>query len=134
MTYVSVRNLLITIPLFAPVIKASSQLSSAPESSLINPNRFILGTLAIDPANGRMDIVPAEHRRRGGFSQEFIGTDSVFYSAGFAGSYNDLRILAHESTHAVHRQLMNRRACSLLTLKIRTTSLKRLRSSTSFCC
>lgn len=62
----------------------------------------------LDPANGRMDIVPAEHRRRGGFSQGFIGTDSVFYSAGFAGSYNDLRILAHESTHAVHRQLMNR--------------------------
>lgn len=62
----------------------------------------------LDPSNGRMDIVPGEHRKRGGFSQGFIGTDSVFYSAGFAGSYNDLRILTHESTHAVHRQLMNR--------------------------
>ena len=62
----------------------------------------------LDPANGRMDIVPGEHRKRGGFSQGFIGTDSVFYSAGFAGSYNDLRVLTHESTHAVHRQLMNR--------------------------
>ncbi len=61
----------------------------------------------LDPANGRMDIVPGEHRKRGGFSQGFIGTDSVFYSAGFAGSYNDMRVLAHESTHAVHRQLMN---------------------------
>ena len=62
----------------------------------------------LDPANGRMDIVPGDHRKRGGFSQGFIGTDSVFYSAGFAGSYNDVRVLAHESTHAVHRQLMNR--------------------------
>ncbi|HEX5603509.1 MAG TPA: hypothetical protein VFX63_13205, partial [Pyrinomonadaceae bacterium] len=62
----------------------------------------------LDPANGRMDIVPGANRRRGGFSQGFIGTDSVFYSAGFTGSYNDMRILTHESTHAVHRQLMNR--------------------------
>jgi oligoendopeptidase F len=61
----------------------------------------------LDPSNGRMDIVPGEHRKRGGFSQGFIGTDSVFYSAGFTGSYNDLRVLTHESTHAVHRQLMN---------------------------
>ncbi len=64
-------------------------------------------TALLDPANGRMDIVPGEHRKRGGFSQGFVGTDSVFYSAGFAGSYNDLRVLTHESTHAVHRQLMN---------------------------
>jgi oligoendopeptidase F len=62
----------------------------------------------LEPANGRMDIVPGEHRKRGGFSKGFIGTDSVFYSFGFAGSYNDLRVLTHESTHAVHRQLMNR--------------------------
>lgn len=62
----------------------------------------------LDSANGRMDIVPGKHRRRGGFSQGFIGTDSVFFSAGFGGSYNDLRILTHESTHAVHRQLMSR--------------------------
>jgi oligoendopeptidase F len=62
----------------------------------------------LDPANGRMDIVPGEHRKRGGLSQGFIGIDSVFYSAGFAGSYDDVRVLAHESTHAIHRQLMNR--------------------------
>ncbi|HEY0386584.1 MAG TPA: M3 family metallopeptidase [Pyrinomonadaceae bacterium] len=62
----------------------------------------------LDPANGRMDIVPGENRKAGGFSQGFIGTDSVFYAGGFAGSYNDVRVLAHEATHAVHRQLMNR--------------------------
>jgi oligoendopeptidase F len=62
----------------------------------------------LDPANGRMDIVPGKHRKRGGFSQGFIGYNSVFYSTGFAGSYNDVRVLAHESTHAVHRQLLTR--------------------------
>jgi len=62
----------------------------------------------LDPANGRMDIVPGAYRKSGGFSRGFIGLDSVFYSAGFAGSYNDVRVLTHESTHAVHRQLMNR--------------------------
>jgi oligoendopeptidase F len=63
----------------------------------------------LDPANGRMDIVPGENRKAGGFSQGFSGTDSVFYAGGFAGTYNDVRVLAHESTHAVHRQLMNRK-------------------------
>ena len=60
----------------------------------------------LDPANGRMDIVPGEHRKLGGFSEGFSGYDSVFYSAGFAGSYNDMRVLTHESTHAVQRQLI----------------------------
>ena len=62
----------------------------------------------LDPANGRMDIVSGDHRKRGGFSKGFIGTDSVFYSAGFGGSYRDVDVLAHEATHAVHRQLMTR--------------------------
>ncbi|HMF57814.1 MAG TPA: M3 family metallopeptidase [Pyrinomonadaceae bacterium] len=62
----------------------------------------------LDSANGRMDIVPGEHRKGGGFSVGFSGMDSLFYSGGFAGYYNDMRVLAHESTHAVQRQLMNR--------------------------
>ena len=62
----------------------------------------------LDPANGRMDIVPGINRKSGGFSKGFIGFDSVFYSRGFAGYYNDVRVLTHESTHAIHRQLMNR--------------------------
>jgi oligoendopeptidase F len=62
----------------------------------------------LDPANGRMDVVPGPFRKRGGFSKGFIGTDSVFFSYGFRGSYNDVRVLAHESTHALHRQLMSR--------------------------
>ncbi|HJT16685.1 MAG TPA: M3 family metallopeptidase, partial [Thermoanaerobaculia bacterium] len=61
----------------------------------------------LDPANGRMDILPGPHRRSGGFSEGAPGVDSVFYSAGFTGSYNDVRVLMHESTHAIQRQLMN---------------------------
>ncbi|HEY0428610.1 MAG TPA: M3 family metallopeptidase [Pyrinomonadaceae bacterium] len=66
-----------------------------------------LGKL-LDPTNGRMDIVPGKNRKRGGFSKGFIGSDSVFFSGGFKGFYNDVRVLTHESTHAVHRQLMSR--------------------------
>lgn len=62
----------------------------------------------LNPLNGRMDIVAGDHRKRGGFSSGFTGTGSVFFSGGFGGRYNDVRVLAHESTHAVHRQLMNR--------------------------
>lgn len=62
----------------------------------------------LDPANRRMDIVPGKNRRGGGFSRGFIGSDSVFFSGGFRGFYNDVRVLTHESTHAVHRQLMNK--------------------------
>lgn len=62
----------------------------------------------LDPTNGRMDIVPGDHRKLGGFSEGFNGYDSVFFSAGFAGSYNDVRVLTHESTHAVQRQLITR--------------------------
>ena len=65
-----------------------------------------LGAL-LDPANGRMDIEPGPNRKSGGFSQGTLGVNSVFYTKGFGGSYNDIRILTHESTHAVQRQLMN---------------------------
>lgn len=61
----------------------------------------------LDPANGRMDIVPGPNRQSGGFSRGFPGMATVFYSAGYAGSYEDLRVLAHESTHAIQRQLMS---------------------------
>jgi oligoendopeptidase F len=59
----------------------------------------------LDPAAGRIDVEPGPRRRRGGFSKGFPGFPSVFYMQGFTGSYNDLRIVAHESTHAVQRQL-----------------------------
>jgi oligoendopeptidase F len=64
-------------------------------------------TSLLDPANGRMDILPGEHRKAGGFSKGFPGVTTVFFSHGFEGYYNDMRVLMHESTHAVHRQLMS---------------------------
>jgi oligoendopeptidase F len=59
----------------------------------------------LDPAAGRIDLGPGEHRRRGGFSKGFAEFPSVFYMQSFGGAYNDLRIIAHESTHAIQRQL-----------------------------
>jgi oligoendopeptidase F len=66
----------------------------------------------LDPKNGRLDVVSGDHRASGGFSQGFIGVDSVFFASGYDGSYNDLRVLAHEATHAVHRQLMSENGVS----------------------
>ena len=64
----------------------------------------------LDPVNGRMDILPGDHRRAGGFSKGFPGVTPVFFSHGFEGYYNDMRVLMHESTHAIHRQLMSNHA------------------------
>ncbi|HZF08853.1 MAG TPA: M3 family metallopeptidase [Thermoanaerobaculia bacterium] len=68
----------------------------------------------LDPQNGRLDVVGGEHRAAGGFSKGFVGVDSVFFAAGFDGSYNDMRVLTHEGTHAVHRQLMTQAGVSPL--------------------
>ena len=62
----------------------------------------------LDPANGRMEIAPGKNKRSGGFSRGFIGTKSVFYSGSYQGYYDDVRRITHESTHAIHRQLMTR--------------------------
>ena len=61
----------------------------------------------LDPANGRIDLGPGERRMRGGFSKGFAGFPSVFYMKDWDGSYNAMRIVAHESTHAIQRQLMS---------------------------
>jgi oligoendopeptidase F len=60
----------------------------------------------LDPSNGRMDIVKGANRKSGGFSKGFPGVPTVFFAGGFEGYYNDVRVLTHESTHAIHRQLM----------------------------
>ncbi len=68
----------------------------------------------LDPANGRMDIMPGDHRKAGGFSKGFPGVTTVFFSHGYEGSYSDMRVLMHESTHAIHRQLMKKHAVRAL--------------------
>jgi oligoendopeptidase F len=62
----------------------------------------------LNPSNGRMEIAPGKKKRSGGFSRGFIGVTSVFYSQSYNGYYNDVRVLTHESTHAIHRQLMTK--------------------------
>jgi oligoendopeptidase F len=61
----------------------------------------------LNPVNRRMEIAQDNNKRSGGFSKGFIGTNSIFYFGGYRGYYDDMRVLTHESTHAVHRQLMN---------------------------
>ena len=91
-----------------------------PKFSIDSANKVILGALQplgkdyekelmdlLNPVNRRMEIAPDKNKRSGGFSRGFTGTNSIFYSGGYRGSYDDMRILTHESTHAVHRQLMN---------------------------
>ncbi|MBV8518931.1 MAG: M3 family oligoendopeptidase [Acidobacteria bacterium] len=63
----------------------------------------------LDPANGRFDAGPGEHRRRGGFSKGFPGFPSVFFMPAFNGTFNDMRVVAHESTHALQSELEGRR-------------------------
>ena len=68
----------------------------------------------LDPNNGRLDIAPGPHRKSGGFSLGFIGVDSVFFTGGYAGAWDDMRVLTHEATHAVHRQMMSEHGVSPL--------------------
>lgn len=61
----------------------------------------------LNPANGRLDIVPADNRVPGAFAWGFPGSQtSIFYSFNYEGFYDDVSALIHESGHAVHFQLM----------------------------
>lgn len=100
-------------------VQAATNVERVPRFTIDEARRLIREALAplgaeygqelaqlLDPAQGRMDIVAGVNRKSGGFSKGFPGVTTVFFSGGFAGYYNDVRVLAHESTHAVHRQLM----------------------------
>jgi oligoendopeptidase F len=60
----------------------------------------------LDPANGRLDIVPGDHRLPAGGGVGSPGIPNVFYSNGYTGSYKDMSVLAHEGGHVAHFQLM----------------------------
>jgi oligoendopeptidase F len=62
----------------------------------------------LDPANGRADVSSSPNRRRTGFSKGFPGFSSVFFAGDFTGTYDDMRVVAHEGGHAVHRELMTK--------------------------
>jgi oligoendopeptidase F len=61
----------------------------------------------LDPANGRLDICTAASSDDTGFSVGFSGVLSGAYFGGYAGTLTNVMSVAHESAHAVHRQLMN---------------------------
>lgn len=61
----------------------------------------------LDPANGRLDIVPGPNRVANAFSVPAPGFDSVFYSYGYQGYLDDVSTLAHEGGHAVESALKN---------------------------
>jgi oligoendopeptidase F len=61
----------------------------------------------LNPANGRLDLVPSDNRVPGAFAWGFPGSQtSIFYSFNYEGFYDDVSALIHESGHAVHFQLM----------------------------
>lgn len=97
---------------FVPIEEASAKIRAA-----LAPLGETFGramALLLDPRNGRLDIAPGDGRSPGGFSLGYVGVDSVFYTEGYRGAYNDMRVLTHEATHAVHRQLMTESGVSAL--------------------
>jgi oligoendopeptidase F len=59
------------------------------------------------PANQRVDLCTAASCDVTGFSVGFAGSESGIYFGGYRGTINEVRAVAHESGHAVHRQFMN---------------------------
>ena len=59
----------------------------------------------LDPANGRLELGPGEHRQAGGFSFVLPGGIHGVYLDGFEGYPADVCRLAHESGHALHFRL-----------------------------
>ena len=62
----------------------------------------------LDPANGRLDMVPRPDRVvRPGFSTGSVGYPSMFFQGRYEGYTDDLVILAHEAGHGVQNMLMD---------------------------
>jgi oligoendopeptidase F len=65
-------------------------------------------TALLDPANGRMDLIPRANRvERPGFSTGMVGFPSMFFQGRFDGFTEDVVILTHEAGHAVQNMLMD---------------------------
>jgi oligoendopeptidase F len=61
----------------------------------------------LDPAERRLEVCTDLHCDDAGFSVGLLGSVSGVFYGGFQGTTNQVRALAHESGHAVHRQFMN---------------------------
>jgi oligoendopeptidase F len=62
-----------------------------------------------DPSRGALDIASAPNRQRGGFPFHSPGRGSGVYLDGYAGRLRDFSRLTHESAHAIHGTLNDRR-------------------------
>jgi oligoendopeptidase F len=61
----------------------------------------------LDPDNRRLDIVPGENRAPSAFAVGYTGSEtSLFYAFNYEGYFPNVKVLAHESAHAVQFRLM----------------------------
>ena len=61
----------------------------------------------LDPANGRLDLSGGPHRANTGTSIVAYDAPVALYITSYTGSLGNLRVIAHEGGHAIHRELMN---------------------------
>ncbi len=61
----------------------------------------------LDPANRRVDLCSTVQCDQTGFSVGFAGLESGLFFGGYTGTINNVRAIAHEAGHAVHRQFMS---------------------------
>jgi oligoendopeptidase F len=62
----------------------------------------------LNPANRRLDLIGDKPRVSGAFALGFPGSvESILYMQAFEGTFSNLVVMAHESSHAVHTELMS---------------------------
>ncbi|HKW45292.1 MAG TPA: M3 family metallopeptidase [Candidatus Eremiobacteraceae bacterium] len=61
----------------------------------------------LEPNNHRVDLCTNSQCDQTGFSEGFAGFASGLYFGGYQETINNVRAVAHEAGHAVHRQFMN---------------------------
>jgi oligoendopeptidase F len=60
-----------------------------------------------DPANHRVELCESDNCDHTGFSVGFVGSTSGLFFGSYRGSTDNIRAVAHEAGHAVHREFMN---------------------------
>jgi oligoendopeptidase F len=61
----------------------------------------------LDPANGRVEWCRSDKCDDSGFSVGYAGMTSGLFYGAYRGTTDNIRAVAHEAGHAVHRQLMS---------------------------